>query len=126
GVLLLGFIYFLIQIASYGLNFWAPDLIKAAGGGSPAAVGFLTAVPYICGAISMLVVGRFSDASGERPKFVAGLILRRRWGSLRPACPTRTLCCWSVRSPFSEAAWLQPSQPFGRFPPRYSPAPAPP
>src|SRR4029453_10104159 len=75
GVLLLGFIYFLIQIASYGLNFWAPDLIKAAGGGSPAAVGFLTAVPYICGAISMLVVGRFSDASGERPKFVAALIL---------------------------------------------------
>jgi MFS family permease len=31
-------------------------------------------VPYICGAISMLVVGRMSDASGERPKFVAGLI----------------------------------------------------
>ena len=80
GVLLLGFIYFLIQIASYGLNFWAPDLIKAAGGGSPAAVGFLTAVPYICGAISMLVVGRFSDASGERPKFVAGLILAAALG----------------------------------------------
>ncbi|QOG17843.1 MULTISPECIES: MFS transporter [Bradyrhizobium] len=75
GVLLLGFIYFLIQIASYGLNFWAPDLIKAAGGGSAAAIGFLTAVPYICGAICMIVVGRLSDASGERPKFVAGLIL---------------------------------------------------
>ncbi|MGM4870916.1 MFS transporter [Bradyrhizobium sp. MOS001] len=75
GVLLLGFIYFLIQIASYGLNFWAPDLIKAAGGGSAAAIGFLTAVPYICGAICMIVVGRLSDASGERPKFVAGLVL---------------------------------------------------
>lgn len=75
GVLLLGFIYFLIQIASYGLNFWAPDLIKAAGGGSAAAIGFLTAVPYICGAICMIVVGRLSDASGERPKFVAALIL---------------------------------------------------
>ena len=75
GVLLLGFIYFLIQIASYGLNFWAPDLIKAAGGGSAAAIGFLTAVPYICGALCMIIVGRLSDASGERPKFVAGLIL---------------------------------------------------
>jgi len=74
GVLLLGFIYFLIQIGSYGLNFWAPDLIKTAGGGNPTTIGFLTAVPYICGAISMLVVGRLSDASGERPKFVAGLI----------------------------------------------------
>ena len=80
GVLLLGFIYFLIQIASYGLNFWAPDLIKAAGGGSAAAIGFLTAVPYICGAICMIVVGRLSDASGERPKFVAGLILTAALG----------------------------------------------
>ncbi|OAE98584.1 MFS transporter permease [Bradyrhizobium centrolobii] len=80
GVLLLGFIYFLIQIASYGLNFWAPDLIKAAGGGSAAAIGFLTAVPYICGAITMLAVGRMSDASGERPKFVAGLVLAAALG----------------------------------------------
>ncbi len=75
GVLLLGFIYFLIQIASYGLNFWAPDLIKTAGGGNSTTIGFLTAVPYICGAISMLVVGHLSDASGERAKFVAGLII---------------------------------------------------
>jgi MFS family permease len=75
GVFLLGLIYFLIQIASYGLNFWAPDLIRTAGGGSPRAIGFLTAIPYVCGAISMLVVGRLSDASGERPKYVAGLVM---------------------------------------------------
>jgi MFS family permease len=75
GVLLLGFIYFLIQVGSYGLNFWAPDIIRTAGGGSPTSIGFLTAVPYICGAISMLVIGRLSDASGERPKFVAGLLV---------------------------------------------------
>ncbi|WP_122406785.1 MFS transporter [Bradyrhizobium sp. STM 3561] len=80
GVLLLGFIYFLIQVSSYGLNFWAPDLIKAAGVGSAAAIGFLTAAPYVCGAISMLVVGRMSDASGERPKFVAALILAAGFG----------------------------------------------
>ncbi|MGY3620709.1 MFS transporter [Bradyrhizobium sp. USDA 10063] len=82
GVLLLGFIYFLIQIASYGLNFWAPDLIKTAGGGSASAIGFLTAIPYICGAICMLIVGRLSDASGERPKFVAGLVLAAAFGFL--------------------------------------------
>lgn len=29
GLLILGAIYFLIQIASYGLNFWGPQLIKA-------------------------------------------------------------------------------------------------
>jgi MFS family permease len=80
GVLLLGFIYFLIQIASYGLNFWAPDIIRTAGGGSSATIGFLTAVPYICGAISMLVVGRLSDATGERPKFVAALVIAAALG----------------------------------------------
>lgn len=80
GVLLLGFVYFLIQVASYGLNFWAPDLIKTAGGGNPVVIGLLTAVPYICGAISMLVVGRLSDASGKRPRFVAGLIFAAALG----------------------------------------------
>jgi MFS family permease len=75
GVLLLGLIYFLIQVASYGLNFWGPDLIKTAGGGSSSSIGFLTAIPYLCGAACMLLAGRWSDASGERPKYVAGLIL---------------------------------------------------
>lgn len=73
GFLLIGFIYFLLQVGSYGLNFWGPDLIKTASGGNAASVGFLTAIPYICGAISMVVIGRLSDASGERPKFIAGL-----------------------------------------------------
>ena len=74
GVLVLGLIYFLIQVGSYGLNFWAPDLIRSAGSGDPALIGVLTAVPYICGAIAMVTIGRLSDATGERRRFVAGLI----------------------------------------------------
>ncbi len=35
GFLLLAVIYFLIQVASYGLNFWAPQLIRSAGTESP-------------------------------------------------------------------------------------------
>jgi len=75
GFLMLGLIYFLIQVASYGLNFWAPQLIRSAGTHNPTTIGLLTAVPYICGAISMIVVGRLSDASGERRKFVCGLLV---------------------------------------------------
>jgi MFS family permease len=74
GFLTLGLIYFLIQIASYGLNFWAPHLIRTAGTTSPTLIGLLTAVPYLCGAMAMLVVGKLSDATGERRKFVVGLI----------------------------------------------------
>jgi MFS family permease len=75
GFLTLGLVYFLIQVASYGLNFWAPHLIRSAGTQSPAIIGWLTAVPYVCGAITMVLVGRLSDASGERRKFVAGLLV---------------------------------------------------
>ena len=80
GFLLIAFVYFLLQVGSYGLNFWGPDLIKTASGGNAASVGFLTAIPYICGAVSMIVIGRLSDASGERPKFVAGLAVAAALG----------------------------------------------
>lgn len=75
GFMMLAFIYFLIQVASYGLNFWAPQLIRSAGIESATTIGLLTAVPYICGAISMVIVGRLSDATGERRKFVCGLVV---------------------------------------------------
>lgn len=75
GFLMLGLIYFLIQVASYGLNFWAPHLIRASGSTDPTAIGLLTAVPYLCGAIAMVVVGRLSDRSGERRRFVIALLL---------------------------------------------------
>ena len=74
GFLTLGLIYFLIQVASYGLNFWAPQLIRSTGVQSSVTIGFLTAIPYVCGAISMVVIGRWSDATGERRKFVSGLV----------------------------------------------------
>jgi MFS family permease len=75
GFLTLGLIYFLIQVSSYGLNFWAPHLIRTSGITNSTTIGFLTAVPYLCGAIAMIVVGRMSDVSGERRKFVVGLML---------------------------------------------------
>ncbi|WP_397459105.1 MFS transporter [Pseudomonas asplenii] len=75
GFLMLGLIYFLIQVASYGLNFWAPQLIRSAGTESPVAIGMLTAIPYVCGAISMVIIGRLSDASGERRKYVCALVI---------------------------------------------------
>lgn len=75
GFLTLGLVYFLIQMSSYGLNFWAPHLIRTSGITNPTTIGFLTAIPYLCGAVTMVVVGRLSDGSGERRKFVMGLML---------------------------------------------------
>ena len=85
GFLMLGLIYFLIQIASYGLNFWTPHLIRTAGTTDPARIGVLTSLPYICGAVSMVVVGRLSDRSGERRKFVSGLLVLAALGFVAAA-----------------------------------------
>ena len=73
-LLMLGLVYFLIQVASYGLNFWAPHLIRSSGVSGSGLIGLLTAVPYLCGAVTMVVVGRWSDANGERSRFVAALL----------------------------------------------------
>jgi len=80
GFLVLGLVYFLIQVGSYGLNFWAPHLIRSSGISNSTTIGLLTAVPYVFGAIAMVIVGRVSDASGERRKYVAGLLVAAAFG----------------------------------------------
>ncbi|MBW8758579.1 MAG: MFS transporter [Burkholderiales bacterium] len=80
GFLMLGLVYFLIQVGSYGLNFWAPHLIRTSGITNPTTIGLLTAVPYVFGAVAMLLIGRVSDASGERRRYVAGLLVAAALG----------------------------------------------
>jgi ACS family tartrate transporter-like MFS transporter len=71
GVWLLAIVYFTIPVATYGLGFWLPQIIKAVSGGSNAEVGFISAIPYVVGAIGMVIAGRHSDRTGERRWHVA-------------------------------------------------------
>lgn len=66
GFLLLGLVYFLVQIASYGMNFWMPQLIRSSGVQDATTIGYLTAIPYLCGGIGMLVAGWIGDRTGDR------------------------------------------------------------
>jgi D-galactonate transporter len=70
-VWLLCAIYFLLNIGAYGYELWLPSIIKAFSGRSDAVVGWINAVPYMIAAISMLIVGRHSDRTGERRGHVA-------------------------------------------------------
>jgi MFS family permease len=54
--------YFLLTIGAYGLNFWLPSIVKAAGAGSNLTVGLLTAGPYVVGAVAMLSFGARTTA----------------------------------------------------------------
>jgi ACS family tartrate transporter-like MFS transporter len=65
-VLLLALNYLGIVTASLGMLFFIPQIIKSLGSYSNMTVGWLTMIPYICGAIAMVTWGRISDRMNER------------------------------------------------------------
>jgi len=65
-VLLLALNYLGIVTASLGMLIFIPQIIKSLGNSSNMMVGWLTMIPYICGAIAMVAWGRISDRMNER------------------------------------------------------------
>jgi MFS transporter, ACS family, tartrate transporter len=70
-VWLLAVVYFTIPVALYGMGFWLPQILKMASKGSDFEVGLLSAIPYVFGAIGMVLTSRHSDRTGERRWHVA-------------------------------------------------------
>ena len=73
-VITLSLICFGFVGAVYGMQFWLPQIVKAFGL-SNAQTGFVTAIPYLFGAIAMIVWARHSDASRERAIHVGAPLL---------------------------------------------------
>jgi ACS family tartrate transporter-like MFS transporter len=65
-VLLLALNYLGIVTASLGMLIFIPQMIKSLGNYSNMTVGWLTMIPYTCGAIAMVAWGRISDRMNER------------------------------------------------------------
>ncbi|GJD46733.1 Putative metabolite transport protein NicT [Methylobacterium cerastii] len=65
-VWLLSGIYFFFIMGLYGVSFWLPTFIRAAGVSDPLTIGVLTTLPYGAAAVAMIVVGRMSDVAHER------------------------------------------------------------
>src|SRR3984957_10084450 len=65
-VLLLALNYFGIVVASLGILFFMPQMIKAIGVTDNMTVGWLTMIPYIFGGIGLVSWGYVSDRMGER------------------------------------------------------------
>ena len=65
-VLLLALNYFGIVTASLGMLIFIPQIIKSLGNFDNMTVGWLTMIPYICGAIGMVIWGGVSDRMNER------------------------------------------------------------
>ncbi|MFD1561156.1 MFS transporter [Paraburkholderia silviterrae] len=64
-ILLLSLAYFGILGTNYGLSFFIPQMIRSFGV-STVQVGYITALPYLAGALAMVFWPRHSDRTGER------------------------------------------------------------
>ena len=65
-VLFLALIYFCLVMGLYGVGFWMPTMLQAAGAKSSTMIGWLTAIPYGVAVISMVVFSRSADRMRER------------------------------------------------------------
>jgi D-galactonate transporter len=71
-VYILAFAYFTFIAGTYVITFWLPTMVKSFGVANPLEIGILTAIPYMIGAIGMVVLGKHSDRTGERRWHCAG------------------------------------------------------
>ena len=69
-ILLCAVVYFCLNAASYGVAFFLPTIIKNFGI-SDTQTGLLSALPFVFGAIGMVLLGRHSDRTMERKGHVA-------------------------------------------------------
>lgn len=92
-------VYFCFAIAQYGLIFFLPQILKKMDF-SNTQVGFVGAVPYLAGAIAMVLISRDSDRTGERRWHYAASMLVMAAGlagtALTLANPALALVCLAV------------------------------
>ena len=64
-----------VLFAGYGYTFWAPTIVRETLGTSYGETGLVLGCVSVVTSVVMLVVGRHSDRTGERPLHVAGSAL---------------------------------------------------
>lgn len=71
-IYILAFAYFTFIAGTYVITFWLPTIVKSFGIADPLRIGLLTAIPYLIGAVGMVVLGKSSDRTRERRWHAAG------------------------------------------------------
>jgi ACS family tartrate transporter-like MFS transporter len=69
-VWLMATIYFCFVMGLYGVNLWLPQIVRGLSAGSDLVVGLIAAIPSLAAALCMVRVGRASDRSGERRRYL--------------------------------------------------------
>jgi ACS family tartrate transporter-like MFS transporter len=63
---LLAIVYLGLALASYGISFWLPTVIRGLAVKRTFMIGLLFTIPYMCGVVTMVLTGLHSDRTGER------------------------------------------------------------
>ncbi|MES2606475.1 MAG: MFS transporter [Pseudomonadota bacterium] len=64
-VITFALVFFGTGVPSYGLGLWLPQIVNDFGL-TTIQTGLVSAIPFVCGSIAMIVWGRRSDRTGER------------------------------------------------------------
>jgi MFS family permease len=97
-VLALALVYFGVVACNYSIGFWLPQIVKAFGL-TNAMTGWVTAIPYVIGAIFMVWYGKRSDSKIERKTHIAVALVIAAAGiaaSTLTSNPTLTMIAFSV------------------------------
>jgi MFS transporter, ACS family, tartrate transporter len=94
-VLLALIVSLLLVLCNFGSVFWLPQIIKSFGDLSNLEVGWLSAVPYVCGGIGMLLWGRHSDRTADR-----------RWHMFIGAAAAAAGYVWAARAPNGTLSYI--------------------
>jgi MFS family permease len=65
-VLTFGLLYFCMVVNVYGLSFWVGEIVDNISGLSVVGKGFVTAIPYSCAIVGLVLISRRSDRTGDR------------------------------------------------------------
>jgi len=58
--------YFGLTAGNYGIGFWLPQVIKDGITTNLLTIGWISVIPWAAAAVAMILVGKHSDATGER------------------------------------------------------------
>ncbi|BCG04444.1 MFS transporter (plasmid) [Paraburkholderia sp. PGU19] len=112
-----GAIGFLVLIATLGLTYWQPALLKGMGL-SIAQTGWYSTIPALCGVVASVLIARHSDATGERCwHFVCtallgavGLFLATRFSHNVFAALACLTCTWIGIASAYALTWAMPGR----------------
>ncbi len=108
---LLSVIYFMLIMGLYGFIYWLPSIIKSVTTASDLKIGFISAIPCIVAAVTMVIIGRHADRNNERRWHIAttglvaacGVTIVSRCHSMQTVLPALCLAAigiWGSLGPF--------------------------